>query len=117
MVVGCGDNNNVDPRFVAQTYDEYTEPLSNALISTPEETTEIGPSGETTFVPAAVVKAPAVQGTGVGFWHFEDCWLTSPVLVDSSGFGANAQQPLNAACVAGISGRRLRPGADGGAMT
>lgn len=187
MVVGCGDNNNVDPRFAAQTYDEYTEPLTNAVIGTPEGTTEIGPSGETTFVPAAVVQAPAVKGTGgstgtggaatggatgladggvgggmgmaggigtggiigtggsgfdggvatggiigsggiigtggrfgtggfgggtggssgggFGFWHFDDCSPTSHFLLDSSGFGANAQQALNAACVAGISGQ------------
>ena len=40
---------------------------------------------------------------GFGMWHFDDCSATSHFLRDSSGFGANAQQQLNAACVAGIS--------------
>jgi hypothetical protein len=61
VVVGCADN--VDPRFSAQTDDEYTAPLANAVIGTPEGTTEIGPAGETTFVPAAVVAAPAAKAT------------------------------------------------------
>ena len=207
MVVGCGDNNNVDPKFAAQTYDEYTEPLTNAVIGTPEGTTEIGPTGETTFVPAAVTTAAVTtaaakagtagstgaagaaggaagggfagrgvagstgqagsfggggsfgtggasadggvptdggfggtfgsggafgsggtfgtggfgmagsfgtggfgggsggsSGGGFGFWHFDDCSPTSHFLLDSSGFGANAQQALKADCVAGISG-------------
>jgi hypothetical protein len=37
-------------------------------------------------------------------WHFDDCSPSSHFLVDSSGEGANAQQALGAACVAGISG-------------
>lgn len=41
---------------------------------------------------------------GFGEWHFDDCSPTSNFLVDSSGFGANAQHALGAACVPGISG-------------
>jgi hypothetical protein len=40
---------------------------------------------------------------GFGQWHFDDCSPTSHFLVDSSGFGANAQHALGAACVPGIS--------------
>jgi len=170
IVAGCTDN--VDPRFAAETYDEYTAPLTNAVIGTPEGTTEIGPAGETTVVPAAVVVAAPNKGTGgstgmggaaggspgrggstgtagngvggkigmagstgtgggldggigtggvtgsggssggstagFGFWHFDDCSPTSHFLIDSSGFGANAQQALKAACVAGISGQGVQ---------
>ena len=48
--------------------------------------------------------ADAGSPGGFGFWHFDDCSPTSNFLVDSSGFGANAQHALGAACVAGISG-------------
>jgi hypothetical protein len=68
LVVGCTDNkvdNSGDPKFAAQTDDEYTEPVTNAVIGTPEGTTEIGSAGETTFVPAAIVAAPAAK-TGIG---------------------------------------------------
>ena len=41
--------------------------------------------------------------SGFGFWHFDDCSPNSHFLVDSSGFGANAQQALQAACVPGLS--------------
>ena len=47
-------------------------------------------------------------GGGSGFWHFDDCSATSHFLADSSGFGANAQQALNAACVPGISGQGVQ---------
>ncbi|HVV17547.1 MAG TPA: LamG domain-containing protein [Polyangia bacterium] len=174
---GCSDQ--TDPRFAADTYDEYAEPLADAVIGTPAGTTTIGPAGETVFIPAAVVAGPAGaagasgmgafggsaaggsvggsvgiggsrgaggtvgmdggvpsggsfgsdggigtggrtgmgghlgtggvgggggSGGGFGFWHFDDCSATSHFLVDSSGFGANAQQALKAACVSGISG-------------
>src|SRR6185312_6467817 len=65
--VGCADNTG-DPKFAAQTFDEYTEPLTNAVVGTPSGTTTIGPNGETTFVPAevaAVAAAPA-PSTGTG---------------------------------------------------
>ena len=162
IAAGCVDN--VDPKFSARTYDEYTEPLSDAVIGSPDGTKVIGPNGETTFFPAAVTAKPAASGkgtggiagaagktgsggaagiigtgglvgmdgglatggigsggifgssgsgfdggsggpdtSGFGFWHFDDCSPTSHFLIDSSGFGANAQQPLKAACVAGLS--------------
>ncbi len=162
-IVGCAES--ADPKFAADTYDEYTEPLADAVIGTPAGTTVVGPAGETTFVPAALA-GPAVgvtaggrsgatggstgaggrpstgggtgtagapgkggamgaggmtgaagsagtggdRGTagGSGFWHFDDCSPTSHFLLDSSGFGANAQQALNAACVAGISGQGVQ---------
>ncbi|MET0795325.1 MAG: LamG domain-containing protein, partial [Polyangiaceae bacterium] len=44
------------------------------------------------------------SGGGFGQWHFDDCSPKSHFLLDSSGFGANAQQALKANCVAGISG-------------
>ena len=172
VVVGCADN--VDPRFAAETHDEYSEPLTNAVIGTPEGTTEIGPAGETTVVPAAVVTAAARKATGgstgtggtnaggstgrgggtgtagiggmagspgtggivdggvgigggkgsagafgsdggsgistagFGSWHFDDCSPTSHFLSDSSGFGANAQQALQGACVSGMSGQGVQ---------
>jgi len=67
IAVGCADNTG-DPKFAAQTFDEYTEPLTNAVVGTPSGTTTIGPNGETTFVPAevaAVAAAPA-PSTGTG---------------------------------------------------
>jgi hypothetical protein len=46
-----------------------------------------------------------VENTGgFGQWHFDDCSPSSNFLIDSSGFGANAQHALGAACVPGISG-------------
>lgn len=185
---GCTDNR--DPRFAADTYDEYTEPLVNAVVGTPNGTVIIDENGGRTVVPVAALAAAPVRGTGgskstggttgggagtpghggisggggmpatggvgggfatggvgggfatggkgggfgtggvpgtggfggftggdggvgngtdgFGFWHFDDCSPTSHFLTDSSGFGANAQQPLNAACVAGISGQGVQ---------
>ncbi|HVY39135.1 MAG TPA: LamG domain-containing protein [Polyangia bacterium] len=192
--IGAGCTDKTDPKFAADTYDEYTEPLTDAVIGTPDGTTTIGADGETTFVAAAAVAtgragAPGMGGgsgvgggigaggsigtggsfgadggvatggkpglggsigtgglptggisgtggavsgaggvTGVGgvrgmggrsgtggtgggaapggfgSWHFDDCSATSHFLVDSSGFGANAQQALKADCVPGFNG-------------
>ncbi len=187
VAAGCAEKS--DPKFAADTYDEYTEPVTNAVIGTPEGTTTISSSGEKVFIPAAAMAAAAGVGgqggrtgtagssglagsrgtggivgadggvatggmtgfagaigtggivgvggfpgtggvvtgiggrTGVGgirgmggvgggggggggfgFWHFDDCSADSHFLVDSSGFGANAQQAVDAACVPGISG-------------
>jgi hypothetical protein len=163
LLSGCGDA--VDQRFAAESYDEYTEPLTDAVIGTPEGVIVIPPApgggsggggiagssgtsgGASTgaggigtgtggdFIGAggsvAVGGSFGIGGTfgsggiagaggafdggiggsgggtdtsGFGFWHFDDCSPTSHFLVDSSGFGANAQQPLKAACVPGISG-------------
>lgn len=65
IVAGCGEP--VDPKLAPQTFDEYTEPLTDAVIGTPSGTTTIGPNGEKTFVAAAAVAnpaAPAAGGTG-----------------------------------------------------
>ena len=53
---------------------------------------------------------PGTGGSGgpSGFWHFDDCSPSSHFLLDSSGFGANATQALDAACVAGISGEGVQ---------
>jgi hypothetical protein len=98
MVVGCGDNTG-DPRFAAQTYDEYTEPLTNAVVGTPEGTTEIGPAGEMTFVPAAIGATPAAKkGTG-----------GSTTMVSSTGAGGTGGVPTGGAFggggVTGAAGR------------
>jgi hypothetical protein len=62
VVAGCTDK--VDPKFAADTYDEYTEPLADAVIGTPEGTTVIGPAGQTTFVPAALAAGSPRPGAG-----------------------------------------------------
>jgi hypothetical protein len=61
VAAGCSDNR--DPRFAAETYDEYTEPLVNAVIGTPDGTITIDESGARTVTPAALVAAPA-KGNG-----------------------------------------------------
>lgn len=43
LVAGCGGR--VDGRFAAETYDEYTEPLSNAIVGTPTGVVTIPPAG------------------------------------------------------------------------
>src|SRR6185312_13970104 len=63
IAVGCADNTG-DPKFAAQTFDEYTEPLTNAVVGTPSGTTTIGPNGETTFVPAEVAAVAAAPAPG-----------------------------------------------------
>jgi Concanavalin A-like lectin/glucanases superfamily len=119
ILAGCGSA--PDSRFAAETYDEYTEPLTNAVIGTPEGVTAIGPAavpaqgagsspGAAAATDAGVVfgdGGPAIDAGspgGFGFWHFDDCSPTSNFLVDSSGFGANAQHALNGSCVPGITG-------------
>ncbi len=123
LLAACGSP--ADSRFAAETYDEYKEPLTNAVIGSPEGVTAIAPA----VVPAAnagaaasdagVVRGPdggvfigdgggepadAGPAGGFGFWHFDDCSPTSNFLVDSSGEGANAQHALNGSCVPGITG-------------
>jgi hypothetical protein len=39
---GCGGDHTVDSRFAAETYDEHTEPLTNAVIGTPSGTVSVG---------------------------------------------------------------------------
>jgi hypothetical protein len=191
---GCGSSASTtaaDPRFAAETYDENTQPLTNAVVGTPEGIVTVDENGvRSAPVPAAPL-APAAQpgagttvtstasvtsgtdggggptvgpsgsgggsssglvfgtssgvisgsssgagsGSGVGSssggigaeggmgavdggggdegggaaqpfgqWHFDDCSPTSHFLIDSSGFGANAQHNLKSSCVPGISG-------------
>src|SRR6185369_10669082 len=53
-VSGCEQNR--DPRFAAETYDEYTEPLTNAVIGTPTGTLIVSDVG--------VVTDGGMAGTG-----------------------------------------------------
>lgn len=122
--VGCGGGaSSKDSRFAAETYDEYKEPLTNAIIGSPDGT--VVRIGDTASSPAPVTSGsggsggsgsssgviPADSGPpddggtsgGFGQWHFDDCSPTSHFLVDSSGEGANATHALKADCVPGIS--------------
>jgi hypothetical protein len=122
---GCGGGGgeaSADRRFAPQTFDENTEPLTNAVIGTPSGVVFIGADGAAMpgsdagsgiAIPVDVGDGgfgddggpgDGGQGGGFGFWHFDDCSPSSHFLVDSSGEGANAQHALNAACVPGISG-------------
>jgi hypothetical protein len=149
---GCG---SADDRFAAESFDEYTEPLTDTVIGTPDGvvvraapapdvdggsggaagSSGTGTGGSSTMgagggVAGAAGRAGATgtggaiggvdagtggfpdggsdDGAGFGFWHFDDCSPTSNFLTDSSGFGANAQQALGAACVPGISGQGVQ---------
>ena len=153
--VACGDgggggSGSGGDRFAARTNDEYTAPLSNVVIGTPEgvvrgatllpdghivggERVEIDPthrdaaggkasgsgggSGGSSGVVGIDGGPPPADGGpsdgggeggtgnagGFGQWHFDDCNPKSNFLVDSSGFGANAQHALKSSCVPGIS--------------
>ncbi|MDP9035594.1 MAG: LamG domain-containing protein [Myxococcota bacterium] len=114
VLAGCGGA--IDNRFAAETHDEYTEPLTNALIGTstgvvvvpggPPVTIDAGGGGRGSS-DGGILDGGAGDGGvngGSGSWHFDDCSPTSNFLIDSSGFGANAQHALNGACVPGISG-------------
>ncbi len=57
---GCEQPPPVDPRFAAQTYDEYTEPLTNAIIGDPSGVTTIG-----TPTTGAGVSAPGTQSSAL----------------------------------------------------
>lgn len=110
----CACSGAADNRFAAETHDEYTEPLSNAVIGTPAGVISIPPLPPGTGSgggPTADAGASgdggagdAGPGGGSGLWHFDDCSPSSDFLIDSSGFGANAQHALHGACVPGISG-------------
>ncbi|HEY8926816.1 MAG TPA: LamG domain-containing protein, partial [Polyangia bacterium] len=114
-LAGC-DTTPVDKRFAAQTNDEYTEPLANAVIGSPEGVTVIPPvavEGESSTtlesassgLTAAAPPAAAVTDTpGQGSWSFDDCSPSSNFLVDSSGGGAHAQHALKSSCVPGVDG-------------
>ncbi|MDP9151752.1 MAG: LamG domain-containing protein [Myxococcota bacterium] len=120
VLAGCGGA--VDNRFAAETHDEYTQPLTNAVVGTPTGVVVLpgpplvsggggGPAGGGASGGSSdggmFFDGGAGDGGstgGFGSWHFDDCSPTSNFLVDSSGFGANAQHALHGACVPGISG-------------
>ncbi len=94
-VAGCDSGAPVDKRFAAQTYDEYTEPLTNAVIGSPSGVTVIAPDGVTADVAASALTAAApardggvtgaggfVSGGFGGFGGFGDGGVTPP---DNSG--------------------------------
>ena len=105
------------------SFDEYKQPLTNAVIGSPGGVTMIGPTGAPTDAGVSGSSGGGGAGDGgagvgsdggptgdggtsggFGFWHFDDCSPTSNFLVDSSGFGDNAEHALGASCVPGISG-------------
>ena len=57
--VGCDSDAPVDKRFAAQTYDEYTEPLTNAVIGSASGVTVIGSDGVAADVAASALTAAA----------------------------------------------------------
>src|SRR5450432_2318246 len=63
---GCEQPPPVDKRFAAQTYDEYTEPLTNAIIGSPSGVTVISPDGVAAQVAegALTTAAPAASKDG-----------------------------------------------------
>src|SRR5882724_3437999 len=99
--LGCGGPG--DDKFSAQSNDEYTEPLTNAVIGTPSGVITVPPAGSSGVstvseslsagkpgAPSAGGAGPGpssgsggVAGTGggsdpgggggFGFWHFDDC--------------------------------------------
>jgi hypothetical protein len=126
VVVGC-DDASTDKRFAARTDDEYTEPLTNAVIGSPDGVTVIPSAGTVTgtieategaltAAPTAGAKgsvdagvAPGVpDNPGQAFWNFDDCDPTSNFLIDSFGSGANAQHALGSSCVPGIDGQGVQ---------
>jgi hypothetical protein len=118
---GCGGAD----KFAAQSYDEYKQPLTNAIIGSPTGVTTIGTvesvisagssggGGSSGGSTEGGVSSPPGDagpagdggaGGGFGFWHFDDCSPDSNFLLDSSGEGANAQHALGASCVPGMEG-------------
>lgn len=122
---GCGD---VDDPFAVESFDERDQPLSNAIIGTPDGVVVIGAPGGDDVVfggggsggggpgggGGVIIGGGGGGGSGnaepvsaFGAWSFDDCSPDSRVLTDSSGFGLHAQQPLGATCVPGISGQAI----------
>jgi hypothetical protein len=119
LFAGCGGK--VDDRFAAESYDEYTQPLSDAVVGSPAGVVVVGSDGGATPVTQALAAAPAAgvadagadassfpppppPSAGSAFWNFDDCNPGSNFLADSTGGGANAQHALGAACVRGAAG-------------
>jgi Concanavalin A-like lectin/glucanases superfamily len=69
MVSACAGH--VDDRFSAETFDENSEPLTNAVIGSPAGVVEIGPDGRVIKTLATSAPPPVDGGTGgtggVGF--------------------------------------------------
>jgi hypothetical protein len=113
--LGVSSGCSTGEKPTAPSYDEYTQPLTNAIIGSPGGVTTIGAASDAGTSgsggggfgvgpdggPMGDDGGPA---GGFGFWHFDDCSSTSNFLVDSSGFGDNAEHALGASCVPGISG-------------
>src|SRR4051812_30482548 len=57
---GCEGPPPVDPRFAAQTNDEYTEPLTNAIVGDPSGVTTIGTPTTAGGVSAAATQSSAL---------------------------------------------------------
>jgi hypothetical protein len=62
---GCEGPPPVDPRFAAQTNDEYTEPLTNAIIGDPSGVTTIGTPSTGGGVSAAATQSSALTVAAV----------------------------------------------------
>jgi concanavalin A-like lectin/glucanase superfamily protein len=60
--LGCG----ADDPFAAETDDEYTEPLTNAVIGSPKGVTVISPSGESQVAEAPAPKGGVAVESGLG---------------------------------------------------
>jgi hypothetical protein len=116
LSAGCSSGNKAS----APSFDEYLQPLTNAVIGSPGGVTMIGAAADAGISGSSSGGGASDGGFGVGpdggptgdggtaggfgFWHFDDCSPTSNFLVDSSGSGDNAQHALGASCVPGISG-------------
>ncbi len=127
LISGCGGG-ATDQRFAPESYDEYKEPLTDAIIGTPSGVILVGASDAGSSSGSVVSTSTSTgssigtgigdgggffgdgggpdagSGGGFGQWHFDDCSPTSNFLIDSSGEGANAQHALKSDCVPGISG-------------
>jgi hypothetical protein len=115
VFAACGGR--VDEGFSAESFDEHTEPLTNAIVGTPDGKVIVtGPDGTVISTGTIATDSAAVDDggavpiagevvdeSGFGFWHFDDCSPSSHFLADSSGLGASAQHELGAECVQGIS--------------
>jgi Concanavalin A-like lectin/glucanases superfamily len=102
LLPGCEDQSG-DPRFKAETFDEYTEPLTNAVIGTPTATlivNAVGGDGGVTGVGGAI---GAVDGGG-------------PRIDGGTSLGGRSGGPGGSVGTAGSSGTvdGGRPPIDGG---
>jgi hypothetical protein len=61
-ISGCAGH--VDDKFAAETFDENTEPLTNAVVGSPTGTIVIGPDGRIISTASSLASAGASAGTG-----------------------------------------------------